>query len=238
MAQPTLILFDVDGTLVDTAGAGRLAIERAFEEVFGIEAITEKTSRVRFAGMTDSSIFESLAVAAEIEPSRFDAQQESLHRSYLLFLDAEMKRHEPRRRIMPGVKPLLEALRSRRDACTGLLTGNLEVGARIKLEPFGLNPFFRGGGFGSDHADRRQVALAAWNNLRELTGIDFPASRVVVVGDTERDVDCGHANGFRAVAVESGWVPRSTLEAARPDALFQDLTDLPAVLLSFGLTPD
>ena len=174
MTQPILILFDLDGTLVDTAGAGRLAIERAFEEVLGIEAITEKTSRIRFAGMTDSSIFESLAAVAGIEPSRYGEQLEPLRRSYLRFLEVEMSRHEPRRRIMPGVEPLLEALGTRRDAYTGLLTGNLEAGARIKLEPFGLNAHFPGGGFGSDHSDRRQVALAAWNNLRELTGVVAP----------------------------------------------------------------
>ena len=237
--MPTsLILFDIDGTLVDTAGAGRRAMERVFQESFGIDAIQRKTAGVRFAGMTDTRIFEALATATGLPAERFQAALPALSDAYLEALGAEMARPDPRGRIMPGIVPLLKSLESRADVRLGLLTGNLETGARIKLEPFGLNPYFPGGGFGSDHHDRRELARLAWLELRKITGIPFPALRVVVVGDTEHDVDCARANGFRAVAVESGWVSRETLEASRPDALFADLTDLADVLRALELAID
>ena len=237
MTTPRLILFDLDGTLVDTAGAGRQALERAFGAVHGIDSIAAFAGKVRFAGMTDSGIFRALAGAAGIDPAVFAATTEALHERYLTELSAEMARPEPRRRVMPGIEPLLRELSSRNDARVGLLTGNLERGARIKLEPFGLNPFFPGGGFGSDHAERREVARAAWRKMCRLTGVEFPPERVVVVGDTEKDVDCARANGFVAVAVDAGWIPRDVLASAKPDALFDDLSDLPAVLRAFGLEP-
>jgi phosphoglycolate phosphatase len=230
-----LILFDLDGTLVDTAGAGKKAIERAFLDLFDVAAIAEKSGGVRFAGMTDSSIFEALAEACGIAPFRFAALRAALYSRYLLALSEEMARSEPKRRSMPGVRRLLEALSERPDVSLGLLTGNLEAGARIKLEPFGMNRFFPGGGFGSDHHDRRQVARLAWLKLRNLTAIPFSSSRVVVVGDTEQDVTCARANGFRAIAVASGWASREELESAAPDALLADLSDLQQTMQAFGL---
>ena len=199
-----LILFDLDGTLVDTAGAGKRAIERAFVELCGIEAIAEKSSGVRFAGMTDSSIFQALAEAASIPAIRYAALRAELCSSYLRALVEEMARPDPKRRIMPGIGNLLDELRAHPDASLGLLTGSLEAGARIKLEPFGMNGYFRGGGFGSDHHDRREVARLARLKIENLSGREFAPSRVAVVGDTEQDIACARANGFRAIAVESG----------------------------------
>jgi phosphoglycolate phosphatase-like HAD superfamily hydrolase len=233
----SLVLFDIDGTLVDTDGAGRRAIESAFEEIFGVAPVTARSARVRFAGMTDPAIFRALASAADIDPALYHDTEDALRRSYLRFLAADMKTLSPRQRVMPGIEPLLRALDRRERLWTGLLTGNIEAGARIKLEPFGLNGHFAGGGFGSDHEDRREVARLAWRRMCDLSGVEFPRSAVTVLGDTERDVDCARANGFRAVAVESGWVSREELEQAGPDALFADLTDLPAVLRALDLDP-
>jgi phosphoglycolate phosphatase-like HAD superfamily hydrolase len=233
--SPVLILFDVDGTLVDTVNAGRRALERAFAAVHGIDAIASTANRIRFAGMTDSGIFRALASAAGVDPEQFAATSGSLHDAYFRELTAEMERPEPRRRTLPGVTALLEELQQRNEVHVGLITGNLERGARIKLDAFDLNRFFPGGGFGSDHEERREVARTAWRSMCRLTGIEFPRQRVVVVGDTELDVDCARANGFKAVAVDSGWVPRETLEGAAPDVLLDDFTDLPTVLRAFGL---
>jgi phosphoglycolate phosphatase-like HAD superfamily hydrolase len=233
--QASLILFDIDGTLVDTAGAGRYAIERAFTEVFEIDYVAAKARSVPFAGMTDSSIFQALADAAGVPPLRFTALRADLHAAYFRELKVEMARPEPGRRSLPGVVALLELLEERPACHSGLLTGNLEIGARIKLEPFGLNRFFSGGGFGSDHPDRREVARVARLKLCGITGIDFEPSRVVVVGDTEHDVDCARANGYKAVAVETGWASREKLEAARPDALLGDLEDQSLVAAALGL---
>jgi len=231
----TLILFDIDGTLVNTAGAGRIAIETAFHEVFGVDSITRRGPRVRFAGMSDTMIFESLAANADVDASALAARMPSLLEHYLAALDRELARPNAERRALVGVPALLERLDRMPEVRLGLLTGNIEPGARRKLEPFGLNRFFPGGGFGSDHRERREIARIAQAELSRLTGIDFPAQRVVVVGDTEQDIDCAQANGFRAVAVETGFASRETLVAARPDVLLPDLSDIPRVLEAFGL---
>ena len=232
-----LILFDVDGTLVDTAGAGRKAVERAFVSVFGLDGVLEPSRGVRFAGCTDPVIFHALARSVGIAPAEWDARRSALESAYLDELAREMARPDSRRRVVPGADRLLEELDRRRDVVLGLLTGNLEDGARLKLRPFDLERYFRGGGFGSDDADRRGIARRATEKLSRIAGIEFAASRIVVVGDTEHDIDCARANGYRAVAVATGWVPREALEAAAPDALLEDFRDLRASLAALGLAP-
>jgi phosphoglycolate phosphatase-like HAD superfamily hydrolase len=233
--EPCLILFDVDGTLIDTAGAGRRAMERAFEEMFEIDSLGERSSGVRFAGMTDHDIFDALAAVAGIDAALIDGSRRQLETSYLDALRREMERPDDRRRTIPGALPLLETLVGQDGVFLGLVTGNLEAGARTKLEPFGLNPFFPDGGFGSDHRDRREIARLAREKLSSVAGFEFPADSVVLVGDTEVDVESAKSNGFRSVAIESGWVPRELLLSSGADALFSDLTDQPRILEAFGL---
>lgn len=235
--KPTLVLFDIDGTLVDTAGAGRKAIERAFGEVFGIDSIATRAPQVRFAGMTDRGIFEALAAAAGIDGG-FVERRAELERAYLAALEAVMRTPDSRRRVLPGVRALLAALEARPDTTLGLLTGNMEPGARIKLEPFGLNRYFPAGGFGSEHTDRTELARVAAQALSRHAGIRFEKERIAVIGDTDQDVACARANGFRAIAVDSGWISRDILESSGPHALFTDLTDLPGVLQALGISDE
>ena len=230
--RPTLVLFDVDGTLVDTAGAGRRALQAAFEAMHGLPDVAGRTAAVAFSGKTDPAIVAEMCAALAVAPP--DAA--AFERAYLAALTAEMARPDARRRVLPGVRELVQGLAGRPDVHLGLLTGNVEAGARAKLAPFGLNPFFATGGFGSDHADRREVARRAAARVALHAGIPLDASRVVVVGDTELDVDCARANGFRAVAVLTGWSTREALIASGPDVLLQDLADLAATLQALGLT--
>lgn len=222
---PSLILFDIDGTLVDTAGAGRVALVEAFRHVFALEPLGERVRHVPFAGQTDLSITRALGAALAIDPHRLETELTDLQRCYLTFLERELARPEPRRRVLPGVRELLRDLQPRDSVHLGLLTGNIEGGARRKLGAFDLNHFFPGGGFGSDAADRRQVARAAHLRMCEIAGVDFDPARVTVVGDTGLDIDCARANGFRSIAVRTGWAGPGELEAALPDALLDDLTD-------------
>lgn len=222
--NPTLVLFDIDGTLVDTAGAGRRAVERAFTEVLQVDGAKAWSAGIAFAGMTDWSIFDALVAASGVAPERAAESREALVDCYVRELEAEMTTIDPRRRILPGVTTLIERLIERTDITLGLLTGNLERGARIKLEPFGLNRYFHTGGFGSDHRERAEVARIAHERLTEATSRRFAPDRVFVIGDTDQDVACAHANGFRAIAVEVGWGSRDSLLAAGPEFLFPDLT--------------
>jgi phosphoglycolate phosphatase-like HAD superfamily hydrolase len=231
--RPKLILFDVDGTLIDAAGAGRRAMERAFREVLGVDGI-EQAAGVAYAGRTDPMIFEATAEALHVDPAIYRSRRDDLIRGFVRAIEEEMRRPDPRRRVLPGVRALLETLAEMDAVHLGLLTGNLEAGARAKLEPFGLNHFFPAGGFASDHADRRRIARVAHDRMSELAGLVFRPEDVTVVGDTQHDVDCARANGFRAVAVDSGWVGREVLERAHPDVLLDALDD-PSVLEALGL---
>ncbi len=229
-----LILFDVDGTLVDTGGAGRKAMERACLEVFGIDGIELRAGGVNYAGRTDPVIIEAVARAIGVGEGTLASRFDALRDSYLGSLRIEMRK--PRGRVLPGVLPLLESLAGLSRVHLGLITGNFEDGARIKLEPFGLNRFFPDGGFSSDHRDRREIARIAVRKMSTHSGIEFSASEVCVIGDTEHDVDCAKANGYRAVAVESGWVSRENLERAGPDVLLEDVTDRERTIEALGLT--
>jgi phosphoglycolate phosphatase-like HAD superfamily hydrolase len=232
---PTLVLFDLDGTLVDTAGAGRRGLERAFEEVFGVRDMAGASSRVRFDGKTDPRILSELARAAGIEESAFEGQKSRLIDAYLKGLSQDLSRPDARRRVLPGVVELLENLDRREGVYLGLLTGNLENGARLKLGAFGLNRFFPDGGFSSDSPDRAVIARIAHSRATLRAGHRFPPSHTHVVGDTELDVACARANGFRAIAVASGWVPREKLIAARPDVLLDSFEALSEVCSALGL---
>jgi len=233
----SLVLFDVDGTLVDTAGAGRRALETAFRSVLGIDDIVAPSAKVRFEGKTDPRIIEEIAAAAGVDGGRLGRASAPIREAYLEALRVEMSRNDPRRRVLPGVRRLLEHLASRTDVTLGLLTGNIEAGARIKLEPFGLNRFFPTGGFACDDSDRNVIARIACERLSRLTGRSFEPGNVTVVGDTEHDVACARANGYRALAVLTGWTSRDRLAEVGPDMLLEDLSDLSRVLAALALGP-
>jgi phosphoglycolate phosphatase-like HAD superfamily hydrolase len=234
--RPTLVLFDIDGTLLDTAGAGRLGLAASFRSVFGIERIEEPVSRVRFGGKTDPTIIADIARFAGIPAADVEARYTEIQAAYLSALRNELAAPNPRRRVLPGVAALLARLADRPDVFLGLITGNIEEGARVKLDAFGLNHYFVDGGFSSDHPERGEIARIAHQKLSRRAGFRFPADRVMVVGDTELDIACAHTNGFRAIAVASGSSPLEELRSSGPDALFADLTDASPLLTAMGLT--
>jgi len=233
--RPTLVLFDIDGTLVDSGGAGRLGLQESFRSVFGLDDIEVPVSRVRFDGKTDPTIIADIAREAGIPATEVEARYTELQESYVRALRSELAVPNPRRRVMPGVRPLLDILTSRPDVFLGLVTGNIEEGARAKLDAFALNGYFVDGGFASDHPERNEIARIAHERLSRRAGFRFPADRVMVIGDTELDIRCARANAFRAIAVVSGSVSRERLEAAGPDTLLPDLADASAVLAAMGL---
>lgn len=231
MRASRLVLFDIDGTLLLTGGAGREALERAFAELFPEVPTAEvraAAAGVEYGGRTDPRILRDIAAALGWDAQRFGRVEQELSRRYVLHLAARLARPDSPAYLMPGVRLLIDRLLARGDATLGLITGNSEPGARVKLAPFDLNRFFPSGGFGSDHEDRREVARVAHARARHTHGEEFAPERVVVIGDTPHDVDCAHANGFRALGVGTSGRAEQ-VRAARPDRFFADLSDASAV---------
>jgi phosphoglycolate phosphatase-like HAD superfamily hydrolase len=223
MRKPTkLYLWDIDGTLVYFRGAGRRAAIRAFERIFGIGDADARTRGVVLAGSTDARIMRELAVACGVETQQYERERGRVREIYLEHLAGEVARFQGDP-VLPGVRGILASLAARDDARLGLLTGNYESGARMKLEPTGLNPFFATGGFGDDHEDRRIVASVAHARTSQFHGVEARPEHVYVVGDTVHDVDCAKANGFTAVAVCTGMNKREELVAAGADFVLDDL---------------
>jgi phosphoglycolate phosphatase len=217
-----LVLFDVDGTLLSAGRAARDSILAALAEVLGWEGSSDGND---FSGKTDPQILREL-VMESVGRERFEAALEAVLDRYVEELS---RRLSPEAVVVkPGVPALLDRLADEPRVTLGLLTGNIARGARLKLEPAGLNRYFRFGAFGDDSADRYRLPAIAVARAREETGRDFDGRSVVIIGDSVHDVACGRSLGARAIAVATGPTPAETLHAERPDALFADFSDVEA----------
>lgn len=223
-----LYLFDVDGTLINAHGAGRLALTRALTAVYGI---AEPVHRYDFRGKTDPQIVLDLMTASGIPEDVVRVSLGDCFDAYVRNLEGLIANGHPID-VMPGIRAVLQGLGSRQDALVGLLTGNIERGARAKLRPTGLLPYFRVGAFGSDDADRRRLPHIAREQVRISLGREVPFAHLVVIGDTPLDIDCARACGAIAVAVATGQHGPGELAACSPDLLFTDFSDADATLLT------
>ena len=220
---PTLLLFDIDGTLLQKAYVEhRAALHAALSEVHGIADPAQH--RVAAAGRTDNEIARGIALAAGVSARRIDeragAVREAACREYASRCPADLSAF-----VAPGIPALLSSLAADERARFGLVTGNFEPIARIKLRAAGIGSYFEGcpGGFGSDHEDRTELPAIA----RTRAGGDdapWPRDRTIVIGDTDRDIACARADGLRVIAVAGGPQPPEQLAAA--DAVAPDATAL------------
>lgn len=216
-----VFLFDIDGTLVSTGGAGKAALDEAFTAEFNLK----QSHDVPLSGRTDRGIARNLFELHGLPDS--DENWHRFREAYLRHLPVEL----PRRKgtVLPGVAAILELLRSREDVAIGLLTGNVPEGARIKLEHYGLYQHFAFGGFGDRHAHRDDVAREALAAARAHVVHPFAEDRVWVIGDTPLDVRCARSIGARVVAVATGVFTSNELATETPDVLVDDLGDTAAL---------
>jgi phosphoglycolate phosphatase-like HAD superfamily hydrolase len=223
-----LVLFDIDGTILLTAGAGRRAIVAALAEAVGPTAAFE---RIRFDGKTDPQIVaEMLEAAGQPEP-RESARVRELCERYVAFLAQELERSTARTTVMPGVHVLLERLEAEPGVVLGLLTGNVAQGAALKLRSGGIAPErFRVGAYGSDAAYRPDLPPIAARRAEAIFGRVPHGADVVIIGDTPADVACGAGIEARALGVATGAYSVSDLEACGAHAVFLDLSETDAVL--------
>ncbi|HET8578290.1 MAG TPA: HAD family hydrolase [Methylomirabilota bacterium] len=220
-----LLLFDIDGTLVSARGAGRRAFKAALEGVFGTAGgIDEYDLR----GRTDQRIVFDVMEAAGFPREVVRPRLDEVFEAYARGLVAEIGDGSGVI-TLPGVSELVRQLDRAEGALIGLLTGNIEEGARIKLAPSGLWPLFPVGAFGSDDIDRRRLPSLAARRAQALIGCAFEPADVVVIGDTPHDIDCARAFGAVAVAVATGQYVRAQLLDERPDLFFDDLGDVERV---------
>lgn len=218
-------LFDIDGTLLSSGGAGQAAMEAALESTFGITAPTEG---IPFAGRTDRGIVTDLMQFHGVENSA--ANWGRFVDAYLERLPQELASRDGL--ILPGVEDLLAELQQRESLTMGLLTGNFRRGAELKLDHYQLSDYFSGGGFGDDHFDRDDVAKASLADVQERASLS-ENSEVWVVGDTPADVKCGRAINATVVAVATGLHSIDDLEACDPDFLCEDFADVELILEIF-----
>jgi phosphoglycolate phosphatase-like HAD superfamily hydrolase len=217
-----LILFDLDGTLLHTQGAGRRAIHAALLAELGAVA----PGGVRFDGKTDPQIVRELLDGAAHPHARDEDRIAAVCRRYVALLADELVAPGARTMVYPGVLPLLELLEARGDALLGLLTGNVVEGARLKLQAAGIAPErFRVGAYGSDHADRSCLPAIAAERAAPLFRRLPRGDEIVILGDTPSDMTCGRAVGARSIGVATGSYAAHDLAAAGAYAVFPDLAE-------------
>jgi phosphoglycolate phosphatase-like HAD superfamily hydrolase len=218
-----LLLFDIDGTLITSGGAGEGALMDAMQQRFGIE---EDLEGITIAGATDALIARMM-----LEKNGLAASSENITAlldAYLSFLGQRLSRHTGH--VLPGIIGLLDRLRQREDCVLALLTGNLVRGAEVKLSHYGVWEYFEFGAFADDHHDRNELTRFARERALEKHGNEFSPENIFVIGDTPRDIECGKVVGARTVAIATGNYSRAELAAHHPDFLFDDLSDTEQVI--------
>lgn len=222
-----LVLFDIDGTMLKSEGVGRASMESALTSVFG----SPGNGLYRYDGKTDKQIVREVMKGEGHGDELIDERMDSVMEHYVGGLDERIGSGEYKVRTLPGIPELLDALEKRDDVILGLLTGNIVQGAKRKLAAAGVDfGRFRINAFGSDHEHRPMLPAIAQQRAKQSLGLDLAGDRIYVIGDTPADIACGRELGARAIAVATGHYSVEDLRAHDPFAVFENLSDTPAVV--------
>ncbi len=222
-----LVLFDIDGTLLNSGGVGRASMQRALNEVFG----SPGNPSYRYDGKTDKQIVRDVMRLEGHTDEHIDSQMSKLIDLYLDGLRQGIETRTFKVRPLDGVPEILDALEARDDVVLGLLTGNVEKGARAKLTAAGIDPDrFRVNAFGSDHEHRPMLPAIAQRRAGEHLGREIAGEKVIVIGDTPADIECGRELGARAIGVATGHYSVEQLREHDPYAVFPSLRETQTVL--------
>jgi phosphoglycolate phosphatase len=220
-----LVLFDIDGTILRSDGAGRRAMIAALREIFGAAG----PENHRYDGKTDPQIVREVMRLEGHHDAHIDERMDALMTLYLGLLERELE--DGQTLVHPGIFDLLAALERRDDTILGLLTGNLREGAFAKLRAAGIDPArFRVGAFGSDHEHRPELPALARRRAHAELGVDLDGEHLVVIGDTPADIECGRSLGVRAIGVATGSYSVDELRRCEPHAVFETLADTERVV--------
>jgi phosphoglycolate phosphatase-like HAD superfamily hydrolase len=221
-----ILLFDIDGTLIDPAGEGSVCMKRALEDVCGEAGPIESYD---MSGKTDWQITADLMAMVGLSPDEIDAKRQAVFGAYVRHVNAAAPLFEMR--ILPGVHALLKALASDSHFMLGLVTGNVREAVPYKLQAVGIDPsLFRFGAFGSEHKDRRLLPSLALHRLSQLLGEAPRAEQVLVIGDTPKDIECARHAGLKVMCVATGCYGFEEMDSFSPDYLLKDLSETDQVL--------
>lgn len=218
-----LLLWDIDGTLILSGGAGMRALQSALRTVFDVDG---SLADVEFAGRTDHWIIREIFRKFGVPPT--PANFARLFEAYVNALPAEIA--NPHSRVLPGVREVLQAAAAHGQIAQGLLTGNIRRGAQVKLAHHGLWEHFAFGAFADDSEHRNELGPHAVRRASECHGVEFSAANVWVIGDTPHDIACGKIIGARTLAVATGGYAIDQLRAHTPTVVLEDLADTERVL--------
>jgi phosphoglycolate phosphatase len=222
-----LLLFDIDGTLVSTGGAGVHALKLVIERRYRVR---DDLDDVEIAGRTDSGI--AASILKKYGTAETNENIDSFLDEYIAFLSRSLSTTEGK--ILPGMYEILTRMKTKPERVLGLLTGNVRRGAELKLKHYGLWDFFEFGAFSDDHCDRNQLGQFARTRAQERHGHEFDGAQIDVIGDTGHDVTCGKAISARTIAVATGSWSRKELAQHQPDFLFDDLANVDEVIQTLG----
>jgi phosphoglycolate phosphatase len=222
-----LVLFDIDETLTHSDGVGRRAVSGALAKLFNIPP---EAAKVFMSGKTDPQILEEIMTNAGMSQSEYEKRLPEFTEIYLKALERELESATSTFHLHEGVIELINDLNRHEHAFLGLLTGNIERGARLKMEKFGLNPYFPIGAFGSDAKDRMKLPEIAKQRAEKQYGQRFEPGQLVIIGDAENDILCAKGFGAKSLAINTGVTTREQLMALSPDFLFASLVDTKAIL--------
>ena len=225
--NPTLLLWDIDGTLVDMDRAGERALLQLIKETY--EHDFQEQLPIDLRGRTDTSIMRDLLAHIKIEAT--PAAAEKFKNEYLALLPVTLPKGKAR--LQPGIQIALDAIAAHPELHQALLTGNLREGARLKLEHVGIWKYFEFGAFADDSSNRNELGPFALRRAKEKLGIEFPPERVWIIGDTPHDIACGKAIGAKTLGVATGAFPVEELAACGATCTLQDLSETGKLLEVF-----
>ena len=228
MTKTKLVLFDIDGTILWSGGAGEQALREALRDRFGRD---DDLGKIEIAGNTDSKIARQIFALHGIAPTPENLAE--FLDGYLLRLEQLLPR--VRGHLLPGILELLEKLRALPHVALALLTGNLARGAELKLSHYGVWHFFEFGAFADDHHDRNELGRFACARATRTHGGEFPRENIFVLGDTPHDIACGRAFGAKTVGIATGNYTREQLAECAADFVFDDLSSTDHVIATLGL---
>lgn len=224
-----LLLFDIDGTLINSGGSGKRAMNLAFEQLYGYPDILDDIS---LSGRTDDLILQDAFEKAKLSP---DPEKMAKYKKlYFNLLEKEITKPNSHKRIMPGVNTLLQELNLRQNIYLGLLSGNWQNSGYIKIRHFNLDSYFPFGAFSDDATNRSELVPIAISRFESRTGFKPSVDDVYVIGDTPRDIECTKPHGVKSVAVAASFYKRKELETYNPDYLFDDFNSINDVLQVLG----